>query len=394
MRRAEWIPPVVGAAGLTLVGVVEILLDPSFRTAPLAPAAVLVLVILGTLVAVRAPILGTAIVALQFPLAAALGLDGPTGAGVLAFFLLPAWAGWRRPPRVSWIAPLAAQLLATAGAALGAMAGAASGTASDPSSVDLAAVAWENLYFSAIAWVSWMVGAFARGAGDRAARAERLAEALDAEREARERTILVEERQRIARDLHDSVAHSVSVMTLQIGALRTTLPAGSSEAEMLKGIERLGRESVAELRSAVGILRESEPAEAAPPSLARASELVDDARATGLDVSFTQEGDFAGLSRATDVSAFRVLQESLTNVLRHAPGSTARVRLARDPRSLVVEVENTDAAAPPSPARSGGGHGLVGMHERLALAGGGFSAGPTARGGWRVRAEFPVEEIA
>jgi signal transduction histidine kinase len=391
VRRPEWIPPVAAASALAVIGVIEIALDPAFRTAAAAPALVLAVVIVGALVAMRAPITGTIIVAAQFPLVAVLGLDGPTGAGVLAFFLLPGWAGWRRPPRASWIAPLGAQLLATGGAVFGAALAAASGTAASVP-VDPAGIVWENVYFSAIAWVSWMVGAFARGAGDRAVRAERLAAALDAEREARERAILVEERQRIARDLHDSVAHSVSVMTLQAGALRTTLPAGSSQAVMLQGIERLGRESVAELRSAVGMLRASEPAEAAPPSLDRAAELVDEVRAAGLDVTLIDDGEPVALSRAVDVSAFRVLQESLTNVLRHAPSSAATVRLSRTPAFLVVEVENTPPRDRAPTARSDvGGHGLVGMRERLALAGGTFTAGPTPARGWTVRAEFPLE---
>jgi signal transduction histidine kinase len=262
-------------------------------------------------------------------------------------------------------------------------------------SADVASIAWENLYFSSIAWVSWMVGAFARVASERGARALELAEALHAERDSRERAILVEERQRIARDLHDSVAHSVSVMTLQVGALRTTLPPDSPQAQMLHGIERLGRESVAELRTAVGMLRSSEPDAAAPPSLRRAAELVDEVRAAGLSVRLIEAGSPVPLSRATDVSAFRVLQESLTNVLRHAPGSSATVRIEWHPDRLVVETVNTDADGPRAPAPLGvGGHGLVGMRERMGMVGGEFAAGPVADGCWRVRAEFPLEEEA
>ncbi|WP_394553185.1 sensor histidine kinase [Agromyces sp. MMS24-JH15] len=384
MPRAHWIVPAVAAAAFAVVGTLEIVLDPVFRAAPLAPAIVLALVVGGTLLAIRAPIAGTVVVASLFPVGVVLGLDGPTGVGVPAYFLLPGWAGYRRPLRRSWIAPLAAQLLATAGVAIGALLADAG---------DLAAAVWENLFFSMLAWASWAVGLLARSARDRAERAHRLAEALDAEREAREHAILVEERQRIAREIHDAVAHSVSVMTLQVGAVRSTLPPDAPQAEMLRGIERLGRESVAELRSVVGILRRADEAEpAAPPSLDRAGDLVDEVRAAGLDVAFTETGERAPLPRAVDVSAYRVLQESLTNVLRHAPGAGADVRIERSPERVVLEVRNgrADGADAAAPADGVGGHGLVGLRERLAMLDGRFEAGPDPDGGFAVRAEFPV----
>ncbi|MET0854014.1 MAG: histidine kinase, partial [Microterricola sp.] len=309
-------------------------------------------------------------------------------------FVLPGWAGYRAPLRRSWLAPLAAQLMATAGVGLGALLPGVP-AAGAPNEPGLSALIWENLFFSSLAWVSWLVGTVARGAGDRAVRAERLAQALDAEREAREHAILIEERQRIARDLHDAVAHSVSVMTLQLGALRSTMPADAPEAVMLHGIERLGRESVAELRSAVGILRQAdETPPKAPPTLGRAAELVDDVRAAGLEIVLVEHGGPSELPRVADVSAYRVLQESLSNAMRHAPGAVVEVRLAHSPHAVVVEVENG------RPTRSGpaalddgapvGGHGLVGLRERLAMAGGTFDAGPTDAGGWLVRAAFPL----
>ncbi|GAA1752069.1 sensor histidine kinase [Agromyces humatus] len=384
MSRSRWIVPVAGAVGFAVIGGAEIALDPAFQAAPLAPAIVLALIVTGTLTTIVSPIAGSLVVTALFPVGTALGLDGPTGVGVLAFFLLPGWAGYRSPPRRSWLAPLGAQLMATAGVALGAM-------APDAADASLAAVVWENLFFASLAWVSWIVGIVARGARDRAVRAERLAQALDAEREAREHAILIEERQRIARDLHDAVAHSVSVMTLQVGAVRSTMPADAPQTEMLRGIERLGRESVAELRTAVGMLRRADEAlPTAPPTLDRAAELVDDVRAAGLEVVLHESGDPVSLSRVADVSAYRVLQESLTNALRHAPGAAVEVRIARSPQSVVVEVRNgrPTAAAGGEPS-TGGGHGLVGLRERLAMVGGAFEAGPTTDGGWRVRADFP-----
>ncbi|MDL9979063.1 sensor histidine kinase [Microbacterium sp. ASV49] len=398
MKRSEWMPPVIAAAGFLVIGGLEIVLDPGFRSAPGAPMLVLALVVVGTLVAAVAPITGSTIVAALFPVATALGLDGPTGVGVLAYFLLPGWAGYRRDVRRSWIAPLAAQVMATLGVAIGAAveAAARAATAVGPNAAtivppDLGAAVWENLFFSSLAWASWAVGVVARSARNRAVRAERLAAALDAEREAREQAVLAEERQRIARDLHDSVAHSVSVMTLQVGAVRSTLPADAPQLDMLLGIERLGRESVAELRSAVGILRRTadDGATSRPPSLDRAEELLDEVRAAGLDVVMRSEGEPVPLARTVDVSAYRVLQESLTNVLRHAPGATAEVRIGWSPSGVEVEVRNGPARAASGLDPSAAGHGLVGMRERVSLVGGAFEAGPTPDGGWRVLAVLP-----
>jgi signal transduction histidine kinase len=396
MDRMRWLAPVLAAAAFTVIGVIEIALDPAFRAAPLAPALALVPVVGGTLIAAVAPVAGAAVVAAMFPVATALGLDGPTGVGVLAFFLLPGWAAFRVAPGRSWLAPLAAQLMATAGVAVGALLDPAA--VAGPTAPDLAAIVWENLFFSSLAWASWGVGLLARAARERAERLGRLAETLDAEREAREHEVLVAERQRIARDLHDAVAHSVSVMTLQVGAVRATMPEGAPQADMLRGIERLGRESVAELRSLVGILRDTDdvPA-AAPPTIERARELVDELRAAGADVRLEVVGESRALPRAVDVSAYRVLQEALTNVLRHAPGSRATVRIDRRPAVLVVEVVNTAPGRVAVSAASidgAGGHGLVGMRERVGVFHGRFEAGPQPDGGFAVRAEFPLEAMA
>ncbi|GAA1059174.1 sensor histidine kinase [Agromyces bracchium] len=413
MPRSARLIPVLAAAVFAVLGSVEIVLDPGFRSAPLAPALVLLPVVAGTLVAAVAPIAGTAVASLMFPVATALGLEGPTGVGVLACFLLPGWAAFRRPPRRSWIAPVSVQVLATVGVAVGGVLSASiGGESSAPASPDLAAAVWENLFFASLAWASWAVGLVARGARDRADRLGRLAAALDAEREAREHAALIEERQRIAREIHDAVAHSVSVMTLQVGAVRSTLAPDAPQAEMLRGIERLGRESVAELRTLVGILRDTDDVPpAAPPTLARAAELVDEVRAAGLEIGFEQRGDLDDVPRGVDVSAYRVLQEALTNVLRHAPGARATVSVERTDGAVVVAVSNTAPVPVPvgagggeaagAPAQQGpvdtpsaaviGGHGLVGMRERVAMFHGRFSAGPNDDGGFDVRAEFPLE---
>lgn len=382
--RAATTNPLAAAGCLAVIGTVEIALDPGFREAPLGPALVCATVVAGALLAVRWPVPGTWLVAALFPVAAVCGLSGPTGVGVLAIFLAPGWPGYVRPPRRSWAAPLGAQLLASLGVGLVELLG----HLRQPQSQ-----LGENLFFSSLCWASWGVGVVARRMRERAEQLTRLAAALDAEREARDRTILVEERQRIAREVHDSVAHTVSVMVLQLGALRSTLHPTDPAADTLRGVEDLGRTAVGEMRGLVGMLRESEAAPAPDPSLRRAEDLVAEVRAAGLPVELVRTGTAEPLPRALDVSAYRVLQEALTNVLRHAGPVPATVRLSQATDAVTVEVVNDPPALPGSAepwARSGGGHGLVGMRERVAVYGGTLQAGARPDGGFRVLARFPL----
>ncbi|GAB3826905.1 sensor histidine kinase [Dactylosporangium cerinum] len=370
--------PLATAGLLAVIGVAEILLDSAFSAAPAVPALALAAVVAGAALAGRFPITGAAVVALAFPIAVAGGLNGPTGAAVFGFFLAPGWAGYRRA--ASWPAPLAAQLMASLGTWLAARAAGSTVTG-------VAAMAWENLFFGLLCWGAWGVGLLARRLRDRAELLARLTTALDAERDAREHAVVAEERQRIARDMHDAVAHSISVMVLQLGAVRATLPPGTPQAEMLEGVERLGRESVRELHTLVGILRDTPAATTAPqPSLARAEDLVAEVRAAGLPVELTVDGDLTGLPRAQDISAYRVLQEALTNVLRHAGTAATSVHLQRTPDSVTLTVDN--AAGPATPVDSGG-HGLIGMRERVAVFSGTLAAGARP-GGYTVRAVFPL----
>jgi signal transduction histidine kinase len=306
-----------------------------------------------------------------------LGLDGPNGAQLFALLLSTGYAGATVPARRSWTAPAADQVLATLGILLWGGA---------PSQ------AWENLFFCLLLWGSWGVGLLTRRAWQRAERMGRLAARLDAEREVAEATAVAAERARIARDVHDSVAHSVSVMVLQVGALRTTVEPGSRVAEVLQGVERLGRQSVDELRGLVGLLRE-EQGMAAPPSLSRVPELLDEVRAAGLPVELEVHGEPRELPQALDVSAYRVLQEGLSNVLRHAGPVPTSVSLQHDPSALVVQVDD-DGPAHPAPARGDGpgGHGLLGLRERVALFGGTVEAGPRPDGGFRLAARFPLRD--
>ncbi|MGI5239437.1 sensor histidine kinase [Dactylosporangium sp. CA-139066] len=374
---------VVLAAALAVIGTVEILLDAQFSAAPAVPAAALAAVVGGMLLCAWRPVTGAAVVGLAFPIAIAGNLDGPTGAAVLGFFVAPGWAGYRKA-RTSWPAPLAVQLMASAGTWV-------AGRAAGSTVAGLGSQAWENLFFGLLCWGAWGVGLLARRLRERADLLARLNTALDAEREAREHAAVAEERQRIARDMHDAVAHSISVMVLQLGAVRSTLPAGTPQAEMMAGIERLGRESVHELRALVGILRAEAATGPAPqPSLERAEELVAEVRAAGLPVELTVDGDLAGIPRAQDISAYRVLQEALSNVLRHAGPAPTTVYVRREPGRVSLTVDNEL----PSPGRgtagaSPGGHGLIGMRERVAAFSGSLDAGPRA-GGYTVQAVFPL----
>jgi signal transduction histidine kinase len=180
-------------------------------------------------------------------------------------------------------------------------------------------------------------------------------------------------------------------MVLQVGALRTTLEPGSRVAEVLHGVERTGREAVDELRGLVGLLRRT-PDTAAPPSLARVPELLEEVRAAGLPVSLEVAGEPRELPQAVDVSAYRVLQEALSNVLRHAGRVPTAVSLRHDPAALVVQVDDAgpDGSVPPV-AGAPGGHGLAGIRERAAVFGGAVEAGPRPEGGFRLRVRFPLE---
>ncbi len=361
-----------GAALVLVVGVVEALLDDRGSA---ATATVLALVALAGAVAPWSPVGAAVVIGLTFPAGSALGLAGPNGAQLFALLLSTGWAGSERPPRRSWPAPAADQVLASAGILLWAP----------------PAQAWENLFFALLLWGSWAVGLLTRRSRERAERAGRLAARLDAEREVAEATAVAAERARIARDVHDSVAHSVSVMVLQVGALRTTLEPGGRAAQVLTGVERLGREAVDELRGLVGLLRE-EQGSAAPPSLDRVPELLEEVRVAGLPVRLEVSGEPAELPPAVDVSAYRVLQEALSNVLRHAGPVPTAVRVRHDPAALVVSVEDEGPGTTTAPAGSGG-HGLLGIRERVAVLGGAVEAGPRPEGGFRLRARFPLRGV-
>jgi signal transduction histidine kinase len=220
-------------------------------------------------------------------------------------------------------------------------------------------------------------------ARERAARAE-------GEREQRARAAVSEERARIARELHDVVGHSVSVMTVQASAVRRLLrPEQEREREALLVVERTGREALAEMRRMVGVLRRPEeaPALAPQPSLEYVDKLVEQAREAGLPVELCVEGEPLPLPAGVDLTAYRLVQEGLTNALKHARAERAQVLVRYGAGDIEVTVSDDGRGAG---SDDGGGHGLVGMRERVAVYGGALEAGPLPEGGYRLRARLPV----
>ena len=220
-------------------------------------------------------------------------------------------------------------------------------------------------------------------ARDRAARAER-------EREERARAAVGEERARIARELHDVVGHSVSVMTVQASAVRRLLrPEQEREREALLVVEQTGREALAEMRRMVGVLRRPEeaPTLAPQPSLEHVDKLVEQAREAGLPVELRIEGEPLSLPAGVDLTAYRLVQEGLTNALKHARAERAHVLVRYGAGDIEVTVSDDGRGAG---SDDGGGHGLVGMRERVAVYGGALEAGPLPDGGYRLRARLPV----
>ena len=227
-----------------------------------------------------------------------------------------------------------------------------------------------------------------RDVADLQAEAERLAR----DREAATAEAVAHEQARIARELHDLVAHALSVIVLQAQAGSRVLGRDPDQARQALGaIEDLGREGLAELRRLLGMLHPAENEDGGePPSLAHVGALAERMRRTGLPVEVTVEGSPRPLPAGLDLSAYRVVQEALTNAVRHAGPAHARVRLRYAPDSVEVEVTDDGAAPPVRAPQEPVGRGLIGMRERVALYGGTLTAGPAPGGGFGVRARFPL----
>jgi signal transduction histidine kinase len=254
--------------------------------------------------------------------------------------------------------------------------------------------------------IALLVGVWWLGRGLRLRRAylaelEDRAQRLERVREGDARTARVEERARIARELHDVVAHHVSVMTVQAGAARRILDRDPDSArEAMTTIEGLGRTALSEMRRIVGVLRTERDGErtgrelAPQPGLHDMGGLIDRVRETGLMVQLWIEGQPRTLSAGVDLAVYRLVQEALTNTLKHAgPQARAWVRIHYAAQGVNVEIEDDGrgAAAGLPENGDGPGHGLVGMRERVALYGGELRIGPRTGGGFEVRARFPLD---
>jgi signal transduction histidine kinase len=317
--------------------------------------------------------LGALVVALGgFAVAAALADSAPEGALVLLPALLWLYSVAAHSPQQRALAGLT-----VVGVAVG------WSSANDSRLVSVGDVVLvDAFFFGLLGMAAWLAGRYVR-------RRRRQAASLEHERD----VAVVEERARIARELHDVVAHAVSVMGVQAAAGEQVLGSDPERArEPLQAIQATAREAILELRRLLDVLRETpgDDGISPPPGLAALGPLVDQARDGGLAVELVLGGSGPPPGPGVELSAFRIVQEALTNARRHAHAAHVRVEVRCEPRAVELTVE--DDGAGPAATPNGAGHGLAGMRERVALFGGTLETGPGAAGGFRVRARLPVQE--
>jgi len=371
VRRPASLPPrvdLVIAAAFVVLGAAELVV--SDTELPRLVHAAIALPALAALAVRRAYPLGVALA-----LVAANLVTNPAGelstvlALVLASYTLGAEA---RPPRH----------VAGLGVLLTGMIGVSVAEGLEPS--DLAAA------------LVFLVGPWTIGVGvrDRVRRAEdavQRAARIEREQEAATAEAIAQERARIARELHDIVSHSISVIAIQTQAVRRRLHDDQArERDDLAAVETTARQALAEMRRLFGVLRnDGDPASRAPqPGLGELDRLVDGVRQAGLDVDLEVGGARSALPPGVDLAAYRIVQEGLTNALRHAHARRATVALRYGDDELEIEVQDDGAGPDGTP----GGHGLVGLRERVALYGGTLSAAPGPAGGFRLAARLPTRE--
>ncbi|MFI8091805.1 sensor histidine kinase [Streptomyces sp. NPDC086080] len=252
--------------------------------------------------------------------------------------------------------------------------------------------AWPSVVGQAVVYpaVLWRFGFDAR-------RSAELTRQLRREQAERARREVAEERGRIARELHDVVAHHMSVISVQTGLARFVFDTDRATARTaLDTIDATGKEALDELRRMLMVLRsDGDGAPAGPmPGLARLDEMAGRIRSGGVPVTVTVEGTPRPLAPGVDLCAYRVVQEALTNVVKHAPGARAEIRLRYEPHQLIVSVTDDGEGVISARVRSDGGHGLLGMRERAKLYGGQISIGPREQGGFAVRLTLPTSARA
>ena len=295
---------------------------------------------------------------------AGLSLDASTAAVVFAVYAVSVYGGSR------------ARLWVGALAVISIIIGAATTltTLAPPISMDYLAFGPQSL-------VAWVIGDYMRS------RRQFFAELVARNQAAREQAA-EEERLRIARELHDVVAHNVSVIAIQAGAVRVS---GSSSQQALQLIETTARDTLAELNRLLGVLRKQSDAPLAPqPGLDQVEALLKAARDAGLEATLKVTGDGRPLAAAIDLSAYRIVQEAITNVLKHANASRVEVIIEYQPDALTLTISDNGSGATATVGVSTG-HGLIGMRERIEVFGGELGTGSSSLGGFTVRATLPIK---
>jgi signal transduction histidine kinase len=251
------------------------------------------------------------------------------------------------------------------------------------------------LFTALLVFGPWLVGRIVATRVELAAELSDKADRLEREQDKQAQLAVAQERARIARELHDVVAHNVSVMVVQAAAARRMIDHDASKAkEALGSVEQTGRSALREMRRVVGMLgqRDEELALAPQPSVDELDWLIERAREAGLEVDLTIEGEKKRLESGVDLSAFRIVQEALRNTLKHAGPARAQVTLRYGEHDVEVDVsDNGRGVRPPADNGAVTGHGLVGMRERVAMLGGEIEAGYRKDGGFGVHARLPME---
>jgi signal transduction histidine kinase len=251
-----------------------------------------------------------------------------------------------------------------------------------------------ELFFEALLWsAAWLLGTMVRRGEHRAREFGRRAQRLEREQEEQARAAVLNERARIARELHDVVAHGVSLMVVQAGGARLLLDATDGVAERvrshLRAIEDSGRDALEEMRRLLAMVRDGDDLALEPlPGMDRVDALAESARSAGIEVRIRVEGEPAPLPPGIDLTAYRISQEALTNVIRHSGAANAELIVRYGPRELELEILDDGRGAPA--AANGAGHGLVGMRERTALYGGKIEVGDRTGRGYAVRVRLPL----
>jgi signal transduction histidine kinase len=261
--------------------------------------------------------------------------------------------------------------------------------------LSIMAIAAEQTTFQTFVWSAGLLAATPWFAG-RAARGRRLRiDALVREREQRARIAVSDERARIARELHDIVAHSVSVIAVQAQGAQSILDRDPEQAvEALEAIERTARTALGDMRHSLAVLRDGrgEIPLAPEPTVDDLDELIAQARTSGLQVELAIEGERRPLPHSLELSTYRIIQEALTNTIKHAGGAQSRVAIRYGKRELEIAVDDDGPGPPVGPRDGPPGHGLVGMRERVAALGGELHTGVGSGGGFVVHATLPLDQ--